>query len=98
MDSSDFHPGQLVSSCAGRDQGRYFVVIDVVDESLVRVVDGDLRRVEKPKVKNMRHLIRYERTVTSIADKLRSGQRVTNEQVRLALKETLNEEALNKEV
>lgn len=98
MDSSDFHPGQLVSSCAGRDQGRYFIVIDVVNESLVKVVDGDLRRVEKPKVKNMRHLIRYERMVTSIAEKLKSGQRITNEQVRLALKETLNEEALNKEV
>lgn len=98
MDASEFQPGQLVSSCAGRDQGRFFVVFEVVSDSLVKVVDGDLRRVEKPKPKNRRHLVQYNRMVNSIAEKLRSGQRITNEQVRLALKEALSEESPNKEV
>jgi ribosomal protein L14E/L6E/L27E len=93
LDSSDFQPGQLVSSCAGRDQGRYFVVVEVVNGSLVKVVDGDLRRVERPKVKNAKHLISYQRMVGSIADKLKIGQRITNEQIRLALKDTLSEES-----
>lgn len=93
MDSSDFQPGQLVSSCAGRDQGRYFVVVEVVNSSLVKVADGDLRRIERPKVKNAKHLISYQRMVESIADKLKTGQRITNEQIRLALKETLSEES-----
>ena len=65
---------------------------------VVKVVDGDLRRVEKPKPKNRRHLVQYNRMVNSIAEKLRSGQRITNEQVRLALKEALSEESPNKEV
>lgn len=98
MDSSDFLPGQLVSSCAGRDQGRFFVVVEVVNSSSVKVVDGDLRRVEKPKIKNVKHLTPYKRQVNSIMEKLKNGQRITNEQVRLALKETLSEENPNKEV
>lgn len=98
MNSSAWHPGQLVASCAGRDQGRYFVVIDVVNDSTVRVADGDTRRIEKSKAKNIKHLISYNKSVESIAEKLRSGQRITNEQIRLALKETINGEGLNKEV
>ncbi len=98
MDSNEFQPGQLVSSCAGRDKGRYFVVFDVINDFKVRVVDGDLRRVEKPKVKNSRHLIFHKKIVTSIIEKLKLGQRITNEQVRLALKETLSEGNPRKEV
>ncbi|AZR74739.1 50S ribosomal protein L14 [Anoxybacter fermentans] len=98
MVNKSFQPGQLVSSCAGRDRGRYFVVIEVVNDSMVKVVDGDLRRVEKPKLKNTKHLIPHNKLVKSIAEKLKSGQRITNEQVRLALKETLEEQNLNKEV
>lgn len=98
MDSSDFQPGQLVSSCAGRDQGRYFVVIEVVSHTAVKVVDGDLRRIEKPKMKNAKHLVFHQKKVTSIVEKLKNGQRITNEQVRLALRETLSEENPNKEV
>lgn len=98
MDSHDFQTGQLVSSCAGRDQGRFYVIVEVVNSSSVKVVDGDLRRVERPKLKNVKHLVPYKKEVTSIMEKLRNGQRITNEQVRLALKETLSEENPNKEV
>ncbi len=92
MDSSAFQPGQVVSSRAGRDQGRYFVLLEVVSDSLVKVVDGDLRRIEKPKLKNIKHLVPHNKTVLSIADKIKSGQRITNEQVRLALRDTLSVE------
>lgn len=91
MGSSEFQPGQLVVSCAGRDQGRYFVVVEVVNDSLVKVIDGDIRRVEKPKLKNTKHLISEKRFVQSITDKLNQGLRITNEQVRLALRETITE-------
>jgi ribosomal protein L14E/L6E/L27E len=43
--------GQLAKSIAGRDKGRYMVIIDIIDENYVYVVDGDLRRVEIPKRK-----------------------------------------------
>lgn len=97
MDWCAFQPGQLISSSAGRDQGRYFVILEVVSDSLVKVADGDFHRIEKPKIKNTKHLVSHNK-VLSLADKIRSGQRITNEQIRLALKETLSVEDLNKEV
>lgn len=54
---SDFaKKGQIVKSKAGRDAGRHFVIFEVLDEDYVQIVDGDLRKVEKPKKKKRRHL------------------------------------------
>ncbi len=49
-------PGQLVFSRAGRDQGRYFLVYQVFDDGYVSLVDGSLRKVERPKRKKRKHL------------------------------------------
>ena len=58
MDSMDLKAGQVVRSKAGRDKGRLFVVIKV--EGLYAfVADGSLRKIEKPKKKKMKHLVRY---------------------------------------
>jgi large subunit ribosomal protein L14e len=48
--------GSIVRSKAGRDSGRLFLVIAQPDPQHVLLVDGDLRRVEKPKRKKRRHL------------------------------------------
>ena len=77
--------GQLVSSKAGRDAGRYFLIYEVLDQSFVRVVDGDLRRVEAPKRKSIKHLKPYQLAAGELADKVKSGQRVTNAEVRKAI-------------
>lgn len=57
--------GDMVRSIAGRDQGRYFLILDVMDQNYVLIVDGDLRRIEKPKKKKVKHLIK-----TGIASQL----------------------------
>lgn len=49
-------PGLLVVSQAGRDEGRYFVVHEVLDKGYVSIVDGSLRKLEKPKRKKIKHL------------------------------------------
>lgn len=98
MASNTLKFGQLVCSQAGRDKGRYFVVVEVVSDSMVKIVDGDFHRIEKPKKKNIKHLIIKDSMVKSITKKLNNGQRITNEQVRLALKETLREECPTEEV
>lgn len=51
-----FKPGQLVISKSGRDKGRMFLVSAVLDEQFVSLVDGKLRRLEKPKRKKIIHL------------------------------------------
>lgn len=49
--------GKVVISKSGRDQGRMFVVVKVVNDRFVMIADGDLRKIENPKLKNIRHLV-----------------------------------------
>ena len=51
------HPirGTAIISLAGRDKSRYMVVMSAED-NYVYVADGDLRSVESPKKKNIKHI------------------------------------------
>ena len=48
--------GRVVRSKAGRDSGRLFLVVRILDEEHLMIADGDLRKLEKPKKKKLRHL------------------------------------------
>ena len=77
--------GRIVVSKAGRDAGRRFVVVKVIDDLFVEVCDGDLRRVEKPKRKKVKHLDITDEIADGIAGKLKNNDRITNAEVRKAL-------------
>ena len=49
-------PGRVVLSTQGRDEGRYFVVLEVIDENFVLMADGLTRKVDHPKKKKAKHL------------------------------------------
>lgn len=55
MTNSTIEVGRLVIAKAGRDKGRPLVIVEVVSEHYVRVADGDLRRLERPKLKKVMH-------------------------------------------
>jgi ribosomal protein L14E/L6E/L27E len=78
--------GQLVVSAAGRDKGRYYVVMQIVDDTTVTVADGTYRPVSKPKKKNIRHLMMTRMINKSLNEKLLAGIGPTNEEVREVLK------------
>ncbi len=82
--------GRIVVSRAGRDAGRKFVVVKVIDELFVEICDGDLRRVEKPKRKKIKHLDITDEIAEGLAEKLRSGGRITNAEVRKALADLIS--------
>lgn len=48
--------GRFAWSKAGRDEGRLFIITAVVDDNHVLLADGELRRVDNPKKKKLRHL------------------------------------------
>jgi len=48
--------GRYVWSNAGRDKDRLFVIVGIVDDNHVLVADGDLRRIDNPKKKKLKHL------------------------------------------
>mgnify|MGYP001275710880 CR=1 FL=1 len=77
--------GELVFSKAGRDSGRKFIITSIVDANYVFIVDGDLRKIEKPKKKKIKHLELTGIVVDSLSEKLKNNLKVTNSEIRKAL-------------
>ena len=74
----------LIVSKAGRDKGQLFYVIDA-DEQYVYLADGKGRRVEKPKRKKRKHVELLPQRDSRVADKIRSGDKVLNSELRREL-------------
>lgn len=81
----DISLGQVVLSRAGRDKGKSFVVVGDADLEHVLLSDGDLRKLEKPKKKKLKHIKPTDTVLQDIGDKLRSNLKVTNAEIRKAL-------------
>lgn len=77
--------GQVVYSKAGRDSGRKFVIVGIIDENYVLVSDGDLRRIEKAKKKKIKHIEVTENVLEQLGDKLKNNQKVANSDIRKAM-------------
>ncbi|MBR6669071.1 MAG: KOW domain-containing RNA-binding protein [Clostridia bacterium] len=56
MDRLTMIPGRVVLSTQGRDEGRYFIVLEVIDEDFVLMADGLTRKIDHPKKKKVKHL------------------------------------------
>lgn len=78
--------GSVVFSRAGRDKGRFFLVVEIVDDTFVRLSDGDLRRLENPKLKKLKHLKNTGDTAEAISEKLKGGSKVYNAEIFSALR------------
>ena len=78
---SDFTIADVVASTAGRDQGEMFYVIDVEDQFLM-LANGKDRTLDRPKRKKRKHVQKVLRSETRVADKLRSGDKVLNSELR----------------
>ena len=83
---SQFSRGDIVFSKMGRDQGRYYIVVDV-DEKFAFIADGKLHKIQKPKKKKFRHLIHLGANSTVIEEKIKNGQELTNPAIRKAVSE-----------
>ena len=77
--------GELVFSKAGRDSGRKFIIKSIVNGKYVFKVDGDLKKIEKPKKKKIKHLELTGIVVDSLSEKLKNNLKVTNSEIRKAL-------------
>ncbi len=89
--TSDIHLGQVVRSKAGRDKGKVFVVLGVVDDEYVLIADGDYRGLDAPKKKKIKHLIVYKTVLEDLNEKLRTKQKINNAYIRKALDPFYNE-------
>lgn len=80
--------GRVAISKSGRDQGRAFLIVEIIEEPYVLIADGALRRLKKPKRKKLRHLELQSIVLESIGEKLKQGSKVFDAELRSALKNT----------
>ncbi len=77
--------GQVVKSKSGRDKGRVFLVYEILNEDYVLIVDGDLRKVDKPKKKKIKHLSFYNKVLPEINYRKDNNFSVKNAYIRKLL-------------
>ena len=77
--------GQVVKSKAGRDSGRVFLILSILDEEYVEVVDGDLRTLNRPKKKKIKHLVIYNSLASGFENKLNDKSKINDAEVRRIL-------------
>ncbi len=79
--------GSVVYSVRGRDSGRYYMVVKVIDDQFVLISDGEKRLLETPKKKRYKHLKHNGVVIDKISKKLAENSVVYNQEIRSALKE-----------
>ena len=71
----------VVVSTAGRDRGEWFYVVST-EEAFLFLANGKDRTLDKPKRKKRKHVEKVLRSETRVAEKLRSGDKVLNGELR----------------
>ena len=77
----DINISDVVMTTAGRDAGHWFYVIDA-DPVFLLLANGKDRTLEKPKRKKRKHVQKVLRSETRVAEKIRSGDKVLNGELR----------------
>ncbi|MCH5209685.1 MAG: KOW domain-containing RNA-binding protein [Oscillospiraceae bacterium] len=82
----DIIEGSIVRSIAGRDKGDLFIVLSR-EGDYAYLANGELRKVDRPKKKKLKHLQGSHSVSEFIQNKLQTTGKVTNSEVRKALSE-----------
>jgi ribosomal protein L14E/L6E/L27E len=77
--------GRIVLSRAGRDKNRYFMICDIKDKEFVYISDGDYRKLQRPKLKKLKHLHKTPIILENIQEKLQNGKKVFDAELRSAI-------------
>ncbi|WP_217588928.1 KOW motif-containing protein [Lentibacillus saliphilus] len=87
MEEADSVPeiGQIVRIKRGREAGQYAVVIAIIDEQFVLLADGEKRKYDRPKKKNLHHVEVVDYISPEVQNSLLETGRVTNGKLRFAI-------------
>ena len=86
--------GQMVRILKGRDAGGVACIIEVKDFRFVYIADGDKRKVDRSKKKNVNHLQMYDFISPEVKNSIEQTGRVTNAKLRFAISTFMNENNL----
>ena len=90
----EFSRSDIVISTAGRDQGKLFYVIGT-EGVYVLLANGKDRKLERPKRKKTKHVRFVTRRESHVAEKLRTGVKVLNSELRRDLAELREDPSQN---
>lgn len=76
--------GRFVISKAGRDAGKCYVIINAHNE-YVYLVDGNIRTLDYPKKKNIKHIIKLNHFDMELAEAIKNKS-VKNEEIKRSIK------------
>ncbi|HLR09151.1 MAG TPA: KOW domain-containing RNA-binding protein [Bacillota bacterium] len=93
MEEADSVPqiGQIVRIMRGREKDQYAVVIGQLDHRHVLLADGEKRKYDRPKKKNLRHIEVMDYISPDVRKSLLETGRVTNGKLRYAIAKFTNE-------
>ncbi|ANF98950.1 hypothetical protein AR543_21840 [Paenibacillus bovis] len=77
--------GQVVRVSKGKGAGQPAVIIAISDEKFVYIADGNKRKFDQPKKKNLLHLELMPVVSSEVVDSLQESGRVTNGKLRHAV-------------
>lgn len=77
-------------STMGRDKGMYFIVVGV-EENYVYLVNGSVRKIDKPKKKKIKHIEVTDLYDEGIATRIKNKHKITNQDIKRALREVLRD-------
>lgn len=78
--------GRVVEIMRGRDRGLTCIVVGQEADRFVFLADGDKRRAEKPKKKNVLHVRNTAHIAHEVLDELREQGKVSNAKLRYAVR------------
>lgn len=93
MDDSGSRPriGQIVKILRGRNTGKYAVIIEFVDDKFALIADGDKRKFDQPKKKNILHLELQNEICREVVDSIHETGRVSNGKLRFVIQRFLDQ-------
>ena len=89
-DIHELSVGQVVYSKSGRDRGLPFIIV-AMEGNFLRLADGKLRIIEKPKLKKRMHIQPVKSINEEIRKKITEGHNVTDAELRKALEPYLKD-------
>lgn len=88
--------GGICESLQGRDKGCFYVIVELPGQDRVFVADGESRKTERPKKKNVKHLYLYPQNAKDYGADCSVGK-VYDSQIAYALKLFKQERARNQQ-
>ena len=77
--------GQIVRITKGREQDQYAVIIKIINDRFVLLADGEKRKYDRPKKKNVNHIEETSYISSEVRKSLLETNRVSNGKLRFAI-------------